>query len=158
MRKDSDISERNNSNETLSLSPKSERTSRLSNDVYRNQMKHLTEIVHSISLSIFEKVNTIPYAIRQFLKCLYESARVHFKAEELDLFRLVGDYLLKNWLLKVVFHKFNLEGFIPEFYISSIVKANLSLASHIMFTTMTHQEWELQTPDTEHKGLFTMNA
>jgi len=120
-------------------------------------MNHLTEIVHSISLSIFEKVNTIPYAIRQFLKCLYESARVHFKAQELDLFRLIGEYLLKNWLLKVMFHKFNLEGFIPEFYISSVVKANLSLASHIMFNTMTFQEWELQTPDTDLKGLFTMN-
>lgn len=106
-------------------------------------MKHLIEIVHSISLAIFEKVNTIPYAIRQFSKCLYEAARLKFKPREQDLYQLTGHFLLKNWLLKVIFHKFNLEGFIPEFHISQAVKANLHLASHIMFQTMTFQEWEV---------------
>ena len=49
-------------------------------------------------------MSTIPYLIKQFCKNIYECARLKFTGStETELFELVGDYLLENWLLKSMF-------------------------------------------------------
>lgn len=42
-----------------------------------------------------------------------------------------------------------MEGLVKEFFIPHNCKRNLHLASHIMLQTMTLQEWEVDTPDSE---------
>lgn len=42
-----------------------------------------------------------------------------------------------------------MEGFVNDFFLHPYCKRNLQLASHIMFQTMTFQDWELPTPESE---------
>lgn len=48
-----------------------------------------------------------------------------------------------------MFTKLNMEGFVKEFFLHPNCKRNLQLASHIMLQTMTSQEWEVVTPESE---------
>jgi hypothetical protein len=65
------------------------------------------------------------------------------------MYQLIAHYLLENWLLKSIFTKLNMEGLVKEFFIPHNCKRNLHLASHIMLQTITLQEWEVDTPDSE---------
>ena len=47
---------------------------------------------------MFEKVNTIPYSIRQFCKCLYQLCKNKF-GDSIKLIRVVAFFLLEKWLL-----------------------------------------------------------
>jgi len=63
-------------------------------------------------------VYIIPYSIRQFCKCLFESAKLKFpKSSEEELFQLVGHFIIDNWLLKSMFVKPNVEGLVKEFFL-----------------------------------------
>jgi hypothetical protein len=99
--------------------------------------------VQKLSVQIFEKVGTIPYALRQFCKCLYEEARLKFKVNsEGDLHQLVGHYLLKNWLLKATSDQIHMTGMIKEFFINGPCRKNLQLAAHVLLSVVTQQNWE----------------
>ena len=59
------------------------------------------------------------------------------KESEENLHTLVAHYLLKLWLLKAMFIKLNMEGFVKEFFLHPNTKRNLQLASHILYSTLT---------------------
>lgn len=40
--------------------------------------KSIIEVVESLSMQIIDKITTIPYAVRQFCKCVYQHAREKF--------------------------------------------------------------------------------
>jgi len=111
-------------------------------------MIHITEAICS---QLFEKVATIPYAIRQFCKALYQAAKEKFSSPE-DYFlnkvviEMITSFLLEKWILVAIFQNLHVEGLIKEFYLSSYCKKNLNLLSHIVSSELTGQEWEVPTP------------
>lgn len=116
---------------------------------YREIVKCLIDIADVISNQIFDKMTTIPYAIRQFCKCLYQEVRTKFAATpECDqkAVQLMANYLLSKWILKAVFEDLPEEGLVKEFYLTNCCRKNLQLASIIVKKTMTFQEWEVPTP------------
>lgn len=66
-RRDSVASDRKT---VLDEQQKSERR-RFLHEQYRNQLEDMLEINQTLSEQIFSKVAAIPYAIRQFCKCLF---------------------------------------------------------------------------------------
>ena len=112
----------------------------------------LLDIVDAITAQIFDKVSVIPYAIRQFCKCLYQMTIDKFGRDKVkyeDAVRLVAHYLLKEWLLKACFVNLHIEGLTKEFYLGQYCRKNLLLTSDILHAIMTFQEWEVVTPDSE---------
>ena len=63
--------------------------------------------------------------------------------------RIVGHYLLKEWLLKACFENLHIEGLIKEFYLGAYCKKNLQLTKDILYSMMTFREWEVPTPANE---------
>ena len=113
---------------------------------YRQIFENILLIVQKFSLQIFEKVGTIPYALRQFCKCLYEAARLKFPAtSECELYQLVGHYLLKNWLLKAISEQIHMTGMIKEFFINGPCRKNLQLAAHVLLSVITQRDWEVDS-------------
>ncbi len=107
---------------------------------YRQLFKCLIDIADVISAQIFEKVSSIPYAIRQFCKCLYQSMRQKFGATaECDrkAMQVVAHYLLENWMLKAVFQDLDTEGLCKDFYLTKYCRKNLQLALVVLYKTMT---------------------
>ena len=83
---------------------------------YRGLFVCMTEIIEVLSEQIFEKLSTIPYAIRQFCKNLYQQCKVKFpSADPQSLQRTVGYFLLEKWMLKSAFVTLNTQGLIKEF-------------------------------------------
>jgi len=82
----------------------------------------------------------IPYAIRQFCKCLFHYAVQKFGKQDVPYERailLVSHFLLTQWLLKACFQELHLEGLTKEFYLGAYCKKNLSLVSYIVHRSMT---------------------
>lgn len=128
----------------------------------------MVEIIDVISEQIFDKMTTIPYAIRQFCKCLYQSLKDKFvgpkSAQDFDyrVMRVVSSFLLEKWMLNSIFVNLNMEGLIKDFIMPKNCTLNLQLMFQILNKTMTWQDWEMPTPASEKipgdKGpdLFTM--
>ena len=120
-------------------------------DFNREMFTSLLDIIDAITSQIFEKVSVIPYAIRQFCKCLYQmtmeklgkDSPKEFKQEAI---KLVAHYILDNWLLKACLKNMHLEGLTKEFYLGAYCKKNFELTMDIMSKIMTYQEWEVPTP------------
>lgn len=77
---------------------------------------------------MFEKVNTIPYSIRQFCKCLYQLCKNKF-GDSIKLIRVVAFFLLEKWLLKSIFFSLNKEGLIKDYILTKNCTTNLELMS-----------------------------
>ena len=115
---------------------------------------------------MLEKVSVIPYAIRQFCKCLYQMTITRFKINYEQAIKVVAHYLLDDWLLKAVFTNLHVEGLVKEFYLGPFCKKNLQLTKHILLSIMTFTEWEVPTPQNErhfspgevNRDLFTIDA
>lgn len=128
----------------------------------------MIEIIDVIAEQIFEKVNTIPYIIRQFCKCLYQALKEKFlgskPAADFDvrIVRVVSSFLFEKWILHAIFNKLHLEGLIKDFILPKHCILNLQLMNQILLKTMTWQEWEVATPQSERlpgmpaQDLFTM--
>jgi hypothetical protein len=70
----------------------------------------------------------------------------------LDSLRLSASYLVQDWLIKAVFEKPNMLGFVKEYFLHAYCRRNLQLASHIMYKIITLQDWEADTPEAEKIG------
>lgn len=81
----------------------------------------MLDVVEVIADQLFDKLLTIPYSIRQFCKCLYQSVKDKFGCTpneenlDLDLIRLVSHFLLEKWILKSLFEDLDMEGLIKNF-------------------------------------------
>ena len=116
----------------------------------KSVMQQIYDIVDVIVSQILDKLYMIPYSIRQFCKCLYESAKIKFpKSSEEEFIQLIGTFVLDRWLLKSMFMKPNVEGLVKEFFLHQNCRKNLLLTKLIVFKTMTFQEWELQPQDVQ---------
>lgn len=123
----------------------------------------MNEVIEVLSEQIFEKLATIPYIIRQFCKCLYQSCKDKFPSEGANLQRVVGRFLLEKWMLKSAFVTLNMQGLIKEFILPNNCIQNLKLMYTILLKTMLWQDWEVQTPDFEKSSpyepdLFVMTS
>lgn len=119
---------------------------------YKEFFKSMIDIADAICNQLFEKVDTIPYSIRQFCKALYQAAKDKFTTPldntyiDKEIIKLIATFLLEKWVLNSIFLYPHQEGLIKEFYLSSYCKKNLNLLSHIVLCTFTVQEWEVETP------------
>lgn len=120
---------------------------------YQELFSVMIEIVEAICNQLFEKVSTIPYAIKQFCKALYQAAKDKFAPSEgqMSIFnktvnKLIASFLLEKWILNSIFHNLNTEGLIKEFYLSNYCKKNLQLLSQIVYSILTGSDWEVKTP------------
>ena len=73
----------------------------------------MVEILDVLSEQLFEKVNTVPYCIRQFCKCLYQALKDKFVPKpsadfDIRLIRIVSYYLLEKWILNSIFGELHL--------------------------------------------------
>jgi hypothetical protein len=89
----------------------------------------MIEIVDVISEQIFEKVQTLPYAVRQFCKCLYQALKDKFGKPSTDfdikIIRVVSSFLLERWILNSIFVNLNMEGLVKDFILSKNYILNL---------------------------------
>jgi hypothetical protein len=87
---------------------------------YREKMSYLFEVVQLVVSQILERLATIPYAIRQFCKCLYQAAKLKFNVP--DFFqggiKLVAGYLFEKWMFKAIFVNPHMEGLVKDFYLT----------------------------------------
>lgn len=112
----------------------------------------LLDIVDAITGQMFERISVIPYAIRQFCKCLYQMCRDKFGASYQEGVRIVAHFLLSEWLLKACFQNLHIEGLTKEFYLGAYCKKNLQLTKDILYCIMTYREWEVPTPANERNN------
>ena len=95
------------------------------------------DIVEAIMGQMFDRVSVIPYAIRSFCKCIYSMSMEKFGINYEECVRIVGNFLLKEWLLKACFENLHIEGLIKEFYLGAYCKKNLQLTKDILYSMMT---------------------
>lgn len=129
----------------------------------------LLDIVDAITGQMFERISVIPYAIRQFCKCIFQMSIDKFGSQNVTYekgIRMVAHFLLDEWLLKACFTNLHIEGLTKEFYLGAYCKKNLQLTKDILYSIMTFREWEVPTPaserplkiDQHYRDLFSIEA
>lgn len=82
----------------------------------------------AISAQLFDKMNVIPYAIRQFCKCLYQHCKLKFGESKIttpsaqdaltfdcEIIKVVASFLLERWILHSVFINLHIEGLVRDY-------------------------------------------
>ena len=101
---------------------------------------------------MFERTSAIPYAIRQFCKCVYQMTIDRFGGQTVGFekaIEVVAHFLLGEWLLKACFTNLHIEGLTKEFYLGAYCRKNLQLTKDILMSIMTFKNWEVPTPKSE---------
>ena len=115
---------------------------------------YMIDIIDIISEQIFDKSSTVPYAIRQFCKCLYQACKSKFGEKPTitiyqTMVRVISSFILDKWILQSVFLAKPEEGLINEFMLSPNCTQNMKLMHYILSRAMVWQDWELKTPQAE---------
>jgi hypothetical protein len=103
-------------------------------DFFGFQMK----LINILTQQMSSKSQTLPYAIKSFCKCLYQTAKNKFADCTFnDLARLVGHYLLDMWLLDSAFLNLCSEGLSYEYFLPTNTRQNFELMHRILSEIMT---------------------
>ena len=93
----------------------------------------MLEIIDVICEQLVDKMSTIPYAIRQFCKCLYQAVKEKISGRQAQndfdprVVRVVASFVLEKWLLQSIFVKMHMEGLVKDFLLPKNCVCNLQL-------------------------------